>query len=78
MSNFKEAAIVVLKKSSKPLTSKEIVSEAIEQGLIVTQGLTPHASLNSLIIRDIQKKGERSAFLKVGRGLYILNPNYKK
>lgn len=72
--NFKEAAIHVLKRENRPLSAKEITQIALEEGLIETGGKTPHATLAAQIYTDLQQKGEKSSiFLKVKRGMFVLN-----
>lgn len=73
MSEFKEAAIKILRDSKVPMHYREITEQALKMNLIKTKGLTPDATLNSLIHRDIQKKGDKSQFVKLGNGKYSLN-----
>jgi hypothetical protein len=44
---FYEAALEILKSSSKPLTSKEITQRALERGLIMSRGKTPTRTMES-------------------------------
>lgn len=68
--SFKEAAIKILRESKIPLSVSEIYAEAAKQGLVKTVGETPEASMGAQIYVDIKKNGEKSAFVKVGRGLF--------
>jgi len=73
---FKEAAIIILTESKKPLHYGELASKIIKRGLVNTKGKTPDQTLRSLIIRDIQKNGEKSPFVKTSMGHYGLNPKH--
>ena len=42
---FAAAAQVVLRASRRPMTAREIVERAIAEGLLRTEGKTPHASM---------------------------------
>lgn len=76
MVSFKLAAINVLRKSKESLHYQEITKQAIEQNLIETSGLTPDATMNAQITRDIKLKKEKSAFIRVKPGIFKINPNY--
>ena len=71
--NFKENAYYVLKREKRPLSAKKITQIALKEGLIITGGKTPHATMAALIYTDIKQKGEKSIFVKVKRGLFGLN-----
>jgi hypothetical protein len=75
MSVFLKAAKEVLKMKKEHLHYKEITRIAIEKGLIATIGLTPEATMNTIILNDIKKKGLASDFVKIGNGLYGLKEN---
>ncbi len=68
---FKKAAYLVLKKEAKPLHSKDITKKAIKLGL-VTEGKTPELTMNAVLIRDIQKHGLNSIFIKKGPSIFSL------
>ena len=65
-----EAAIQVLQKAGKPMTFKEIMDEAVQQGLYETSCAAPYVSFNSGLTKALQK-GE-SRFSRTGRGVYSL------
>jgi hypothetical protein len=44
-----EAALAVLRRAKRPLTTREIAAAAIEAGLIVPQGKTPEASMSAAL-----------------------------
>ena len=41
-----EAAVAILRRAKRPLTTREIAAAAIEDGLIAPKGKTPHASMS--------------------------------
>lgn len=71
-----DAAAKVLGESKEPLNTKEMV-EAMSAKKYWTSpgGKTPHATLYSAILREIQKKGDDARFRKVERGRFTLNTN---
>jgi len=77
MNTFKQSAIEILKKSKTPLHYTEITRQALELGILQTEGATPEASMNAQISVDIKRNKEGSDFIKTGRGEFALNPNKK-
>jgi hypothetical protein len=75
MSVFLKAAKEILIMKKEHLHYKEITRFAIEKGLISTTGLTPEATMNTVISNDTKKKGLASDFVKIGMGVYALNEN---
>jgi len=71
--NFKQAAIAVLKAVNSPLHSEEITTQAIEQGLLETEGKTPEATMAAQLYTDIKQKGAKSAFVQVDKNTFALN-----
>lgn len=70
---FLDAAESILKVcKGGPLGCNEMVLQATEAGLLETRGRTPEATLYSAILRDMQKHGEASRFVKKGRGEFGL------
>ena len=67
-----DAAVIVLKKSKEPMRCHEMVEAMFAQKLWSSDGQTPHATLYSAILREIQKKGKESRFEKVERGRFQL------
>ncbi len=63
-------AAEILSASKEPMTCKEIVEQAIDQGLWETNGQTPSATLYAAIIREIAAKGKDARFKKIDRGLF--------
>jgi hypothetical protein len=70
--NFRDAAITVLREEGKPLHYENIARLAEERGYITSAGKTPADSLSTELSRDMRNHGERSPFIKVGRGIYAL------
>ena len=68
-----DAAAKVLGESKEPLNAKEMV-EAMSSKKYWTSpgGKTPHATLYSAILREIQKKGDDARFRKAERGRFTL------
>jgi hypothetical protein len=71
-----DAAAKVLGESKEPMNTKEMV-EAMSAKKYWTSpgGKTPHATLYSAILREIQKKGDDARFRKVERGRFTLTTN---
>ncbi len=76
MKTFKDLAFEILKEAGKPLHSREITKRALQKGL-VTEGKTPEATMNALLIVDINNLGKNSRFIKVAPSTFAVNPNYK-
>ena len=74
---FKGIAYEILKEAKKPLHTKEITEIAIKNEWLKTAGLTPEATMNAQLIVDINKKGEKSLFKKIGPSLFTVNENIK-
>jgi hypothetical protein len=70
--NFEEAAYQILKKIKKPLSAREITDIALRAKMIISDGKTPHATMGARIYTDIKKRGNKSVFIKVKRGLFGL------
>lgn len=75
MNTFKQLAIEVLKNSEKPLHSKVITELALKKGL-KTNGKTPWATMNAVLITDINSKKDKSRFIKVGSSTFSLNKGF--
>ncbi len=69
-----DAAAKVLGESKEPLNTKEMVEKMSAKGYWSSPGgKTPHATLYSAILREIQNKGKDARFRKVDRGRFELN-----
>lgn len=69
--SFKKAAEKILREAGEPLSPKEIVERALDDGLIETEGATPDASMGAQLYLDI-RDNPKSLFRKVGRGRFTL------
>jgi len=72
--SFTDAAELILDSAeeNRPLHYREITDLILELDLVVTEGLTPEATLYSLILTEIRRKterGDRPRFVKYGQGL---------
>ena len=68
-----DAAIKVLGEATEPLTTKEMVEAMAAKNLWASPGgKTPHATLYSAILRELQSKGDASRFVKTDRGHFQL------
>jgi hypothetical protein len=69
-----DAAVQVLGKAKEPMGTKEMVAQITEQNLWSPRsgGKTPHATLYSAILRELQKKGTDARFQKAERGRFTL------
>jgi hypothetical protein len=68
-----DAAIQVLSDAKHPMSTKQMVEQITEQGLWSPgTGKTPHATLYSAILRELQKKRSDARFTKVERGQFTL------
>ncbi|MEO2031506.1 MAG: winged helix-turn-helix domain-containing protein [Planctomycetaceae bacterium] len=71
-----DAAAKVLGETDKPLNAKEIIEAmSAKQYWTSPGGKTPHATLYSAILREIQKKGDDARFRKAERGRFTLANN---
>ncbi len=68
---FKEVALQVLKTIREPLTAKEIVEHAVQEGLLLTEGKTPEATMSAQLYVDINNN-KKTKFKKVGKGYFTL------
>ena len=78
MSSFKDIAYRILKKANKALHSKEITTIAIKAGKLQSTGKTPAATMGAKLYVDVNSKGIKSRFLKVGPSTFTINPTYKE
>lgn len=69
-----DAAVKVLTEAGAPMTTKVMIKAMASKGYWTSPGgKTPHATLYSALLRDIQNKGAESRFTKVDRGQFGLN-----
>ncbi|MHB1011044.1 MAG: restriction endonuclease [Propionibacteriaceae bacterium] len=69
--SFKDVAAKILESAEEPLTAQEIVDLAMQDGLLMTDGKTPEATMAAQLYIDI--KNPKTKFKKVGRGKFTLS-----
>jgi hypothetical protein len=67
-----EAIIRVLKDHGKPMPYADIAKGIIEKGYRKSVGVTPAATVASIVSTSIKNEGDRSPFFKPERGVYGL------
>lgn len=76
--NTKDAVYLVLKEASEPLHYREITEQLLTRNLWESKGNTPWATVNAQIAVDIKKNGEKSRFIRVRKGIFTINPEYRE
>lgn len=66
------ATIEALEKAHKPLRIKEIFKYVIERENVKFKSKTPFKTVNSNITHEINKKGEKSRFVRISKGVIAL------
>lgn len=73
-----DAAAEVLKQTGKPMRCQEMIAEMGIQDLWKSlRGKTPHATLYSAILREIENCRDKSRFKKVDRGQFAFIPSVR-
>jgi HB1, ASXL, restriction endonuclease HTH domain len=68
-----DAAAKVLAETGKPMNTKEMIDAMTAKGYWTSpNGLTPHATLYSALLREINSKGGKARFRKADRGQFAL------
>ena len=68
-----DAAAQVLAGSKEPLNTKAMIEQMAAKGLWTSPGgKTPHATLYSAILREINEKGAEARFVKTDRGQFTI------
>lgn len=70
--SWREAIERVLTEENRALHYSEFSEEILAKGYYKTDGATPDATVNAQITTSIKYEGEKSPFVKVGRGVYAL------
>lgn len=70
--SWKEAIKKVLAESSTPLHYTEISEQILSRGYYETDGATPAATVNSQLAMSLKNDGEKSPFIRVGKGIFAL------
>jgi hypothetical protein len=69
-----DAAAQLLASSKEPMGCKEMIETMAAKGLWTSPGgKTPHATLYSAILREINVKGKEARFKKTDRGRFATN-----
>lgn len=69
-----DAAFTVLKGSKEPMNTREMIEAMASKKLWTSPGgKTPHATLYSAILREINEKGKEARFTKTERGRFQAN-----
>ena len=68
-----DAAVKILTEAGTPMTTKAMIEAMATKGYWTSPGgATPHATLYSAILRELQKKGAEARFVKADRGQFTL------
>lgn len=70
--SWKAAIIRVLSESDSPLHYTDISEQILSRGYYETDGATPAATVNAQIASSIKHDGEKSPFVRVGKGIFAL------
>lgn len=70
--SWKEAIKRVLKESDVPLHYTEISDHVLARGYYATDGATPAATVNAQLSSSVKHDGEKSPFIRVGKGIFAL------
>lgn len=76
--DVKTAAIRALQQAGTALHVKDIAKQIMASGLWQSEGKTPEATVGARLYSDIQKKGDKSPFVKVGAQTFALRDSLKK
>jgi hypothetical protein len=69
-----DAAAKLLAGSKEPMGCKEMIETLAAKGIWTSPGgKTPHATLYSAILREINEKGKEARFVKTERGRFAAN-----
>lgn len=71
-----EAVVEVLRQNQAAMHYADIADEIIDQGLIETVGATPKNTVNAQLSTDLNENGDKSKFVRVRRGEYMLREHY--
>lgn len=71
--SWKEAIKRVLAESAVPLHYTEISELILTRGYYETDGATPSATVNAQLATSIKHEGDKSPFIRVGKGVFALS-----
>src|SRR5688572_20630238 len=72
MPDFLNAAYKVLSKEKKPLSPREIVDLAVDNGWLLSKGKTPWQTMKSKLSTNILSRKDNSLFMRTSKGLFAL------
>ena len=70
--SWKEAIKKVLEETEAPLHYTEISEQILSRGYYETDGATPAATVSAQITTSIKHEGDRSPFVRIGKGIFTL------
>lgn len=70
--SWKEAIKKALSENESPLHYAEISEQILSRGYYSTDGATPAATVNAQISSSIKHEGEKSPFVRIGKGTFTL------
>lgn len=70
--SWKEAIKKVLTEADAPLHYREISEQILSRGYYSSDGATPAATVNAQITSSIKHDGDKSPFIRVGKGIFAL------
>lgn len=70
--SWKAAIKMVLGESNYPLHYTDIAEQILSRGYYETDGATPATTVNSQLTSSIKHDGEKSPFIRVGKGIFTL------
>jgi hypothetical protein len=73
--SWREAICRVLKETDAPLHYAEISEQILSRGYYKTDGATPAATVNAQISASIKHNGDKSPFIRVGKGIFAVKNN---
>lgn len=72
MGKFLDAAYKILAETRRSMSPMEIVSKALDKGLLESTGQTPSQTMKSKLSTDILRKQQRSLFMRAEAGKFTL------
>lgn len=74
--SWKAAIVRILSESDSPLHYTDISEQILSRGYYTTDGATPAATVNAQIASSIKHDGEKSPFVRVGKGTFALKATF--
>lgn len=73
--SWEDAIKRVLAESDSPMHYNEISEQILSQGHYKTDGATPAATVNARLAFSIKHEGDKSPYMRVGKGVFALRNN---